>query len=392
MKELNTTEHTICQLLSNSLFGNTLTLSDEVDWHAVYQEMALHAILGVVREIIPSLPLPQKIRTAWDKQNYQIIARSVQIAAGQSELIQLLCENDIRYAILKGTAAAHYYPIEYTRSLGDVDFIVDEENYERTLKLLQGNGYIPSFEHEDNYRHESFNKDGIHYECHHLFADNSFSHAAKIDELILSNIENVALAETPYGSFMTLPTAVNGLVLLEHIAIHIKAGIGLRQIIDWLLYADQYLSDAQWEGENGRVIRESGLDTLAKVVTRAGQLYFGLNPKLTWCEDVSEKACLDLTKLVFAYGNFGNKNTIDDKVVVVAYKYRKNLFQQLNNSGEHNWKILHQYPWLKPLAPIYQIGRYTKQVLTTKGAFKAVFANRKATDERISIMQELGLD
>ena len=351
----------------------------------------MHAIAGLFREVLPCLDLPEEVRTHWEKVCDAIMVKGLQIGYGQSELVRLLDACSIQYAILKGTSAAQYYPNGFSRALGDIDFIVEEKDYERTMQILQQNGYVNAHEHEDNYRHESFIKDELHYECHHLFADRSFSHAAKIDELIAKNIEHAELPKTEYGSFRSLPTSINGLVLLEHIAIHIKSGLGLRQIVDWILYVRENLGDEEWHAENGQVIRDSGLETLAKVVTRVGQLYFGLRQDINWCCDADENVCRNFIELVFSYGNFGSKTTIDDKIISVAQRYRRNSFENLRFSGEHNWKLLHKYPWLKPLAPVYQIGRYTKIVISTKGALKALLFKGKAVTNRDLLMKELGI-
>ncbi|MBQ6677887.1 MAG: hypothetical protein IJM71_07555, partial [Clostridia bacterium] len=119
--------------------------------------------------------------------------------------------------------------------------------------------------------------------------------------------------------------------------------------------------------------------------------YFGLDPDISWCRDASEDVCGDLVSLVFSYGNFGNKNTVDDKVVGVARRYRRGVFRNLRQAGEQNWKALKRHPRLKPLAPFYQIGRYTKQVFTKKGALKALTTSKKAVDERERLMRELGI-
>lgn len=388
---INTTEKTVCKLISNIVFGNPIVFQNDIDWNAVYQELTSHAILGMFREALPSFNLPQSIREDWQTQIWGIIAKGVQISAGQRELIQLLDEKRIPYAILKGTAAAQYYPLKNSRTLGDVDFIVKETDYEYTQQIMENAGYQRIYEFENNLRHVSYIRHGIHYECHHLYARNSFMYAERINELITSNISNAVMEENEYGMFMSLPTEINGLVLLVHIAIHIGSGLGLRQILDWLLYARLNLSDDEWLGERGKIIRETGLDRLAKVVTKAGQLYFGLNTEITWCSDAPEQVCEELIELVFSYGNFGNKNTIEDKVVGVARQYRRDIIKNLKASGEHNWKLLRKYPWLKPLAPLYQIGRYIIQVFTKKGALKALLGTKKEVDARERLMIQLGI-
>ena len=44
-----------------------------------------------------------------------------------------------------------------------------------------------------------------------------------------------------------LPSLQNGLVLMLHIVKHLKSGLGLRQIIDWMMYVDKQLDNEKWE-------------------------------------------------------------------------------------------------------------------------------------------------
>ena len=182
MKELNATDKTICALISAAVFGNESEIPDDTDWSAVYEEISLHTVPGLFRNTIPALGLPVDVRKSWESRNLGVIAKNIKVGAGQRQLTELLEKNGIPYAILKGTAAAVYYPLEHSRTLGDVDFIVAEKDFDATLALLGENGYTPAREQGDNYRHDSFNKDGVHYECHRLFADRNFPHAETIDE------------------------------------------------------------------------------------------------------------------------------------------------------------------------------------------------------------------
>ena len=64
---------------------------------------------------------------------------------------------------------------------------------------------------------------------------------------------------------------------MGHINQHLEEWLGLRQILDWALYADKALDDA-WEHTFAPDVRRLGLDRLAITVTRMCQLYLGRNP------------------------------------------------------------------------------------------------------------------
>ena len=63
--------------------------------------------------------------------------------------------------ILKGAAAAVYYPDPAGRAMGDVDFLVPRERYEDALHLMTEQGYRQFSEGE---RHAEFMKDGVEFE------------------------------------------------------------------------------------------------------------------------------------------------------------------------------------------------------------------------------------
>ena len=391
MSDLNTTQQTICGLIGAALFERELVLPPDVDWAAVYREATAHTVYGILYRILPQLPLPENIRAEWSTLYMHNVMRAMQLLHEQEVLIDLLEKNGIPNVILKGFAAAVYYPSLYDRAAGDVDFLVHESDYARTLRLLEDNEYQHAHEHEDNDRHESFDKNECHFECHHRFAGSHSGNAEIIDRWIKQGMQSAERVETESGAFFRLRDAENGLVLLEHVAIHIKAGLGLRQIVDWLLFVDQCLDDAAWAGEAGQIIRESGLETLAVTLTRMGQQYFGLRKDITWCSAAEDAVCGELLELVFSYGNFGRKAPKKNKVVSVMYRNRKGLFANLKAAGEHNWKALHRHPWLKPLAPVYQLFRYAKQTLSQKGTVRRIVSNRTEVAHRIALMEKLGI-
>ena len=101
------------------------------------------------------------------------------------------------------------------------------------------------------------------------------------------------------------------------------------------------------------------------------------------------------TARVFTPGGFPTvtyvslkENELEQKigtlVPVTIKNNQKSLWQNLKRAGEFNWKILHRFPWLRPFAPFYQMFRYTRQVLTTKGALKSMLhGSGKAKKEQV---------
>lgn len=47
--------------------------------------------------------------------------------------------------------------------------------------------------------------------------------------------------------FLMLPPLANGMVLLVHLAQHLKTRLGIRQVIDWMLFVKNELNNEFWD-------------------------------------------------------------------------------------------------------------------------------------------------
>lgn len=163
IKDLNSEQQVFCLMTGYELFGRTFRMDPKIDWDKVYQEVTYQSVSCIFSDICQKLSADSAIRKKWEMQNFGIMANGIQVRYGQQKLIRLLKDHQIPFVILKGTAAAYYYPNPDYRAMGDIDFMVREEDFLPTIALLEQNGYIHSHDHEDNDCHESFEKDGIHF-------------------------------------------------------------------------------------------------------------------------------------------------------------------------------------------------------------------------------------
>lgn len=373
---------TVCQIIGATLFSQSIPSFDDSDWSAIYKEFVDQAIVAIPASILEKLPIPKKIDQQWSTGVMTASAHAIQLIANQDELVQLLKQNDIPYAILKGTAAAVYYPTPWLRTMGDVDFIVRPEDYDRTKELMLSHGFIPSGD-DDNPRHEAFNLNKTRYELHRYFSVEP--EESVLDDLIYEQLDHTVEATMLKYSFMMLTDLLNGIILIQHIKQHLKTGLGLRQMIDWFMYVKDHLNNEQWPAF--KVVADKvGLTTLSKVVTRIGQLYFGLDSDITWCKDADEGVCADVMDFIFRSGNFGRKDYENIRGSYVLGKLSKNAFATLQEAGKHNWKALKKYPWLEPIAWFYQIFRYMKQGAGTIGK---IGQNQKRSKDMDELMKKL---
>ena len=324
----------VFELIKLSLWGEgnpTVDLS-------VYQEMKSHAIATLPASVLSSLNLTPDLMKEWRNTVLQQIAFFTNYQDVQSHL-----PIDVPYVILKGTSAAQYYPYPEYRTLGDIDIITRREDYHAACQAMLKKGWneTTSKADQERGRHRSFEQKGIIVEIHAFFASmNDLKKAKVFDDLVISNITENHI----------LPDMVNGLVLLDHVNQHMEQGIGLKQIIDWMMFVDRCLTDDKWI-EFESLVAKTGLKELAITMTKMCEIYLGL-PRRKWCMGADEKLTRDLMEYIMKCGNFGNKlNQTDTLYVSGLYQLRHPIMtiRDLQQKGLGN-AVIARNPILRPFA------------------------------------------
>lgn len=360
-----------------------------INWSAVYEEARFQSVLGIVEPEIPSEV--KALDGKWKHVGDRTLAEYVRYCFAESNLKQVLDEAGIPFVILKGNAAAIYYSTPSRRMMGDIDFLVPQNAFEKAKKVLIDKGYTYSHVDPQN-RHIAFRKNGISFELHHHFSHTDLDFEA----YIIEGLNNRITAKIDQHDFPMLPKLANGLVLLDHMRHHIRNGLGLRQVIDWMMFVNKELDDDFWQKEFGKVAREKGMDTLAVVTTKMCQIYLGLSDSIKWCSAAENDVCDELLDMLFVYGNFGKKNNDEHgKGVHIEYASmgikRMGLFKWLQHAGENNWRAYKRHPWLKPFCWAYQACRYVKKGFQTKRSRKQLSEDVARSRRRSDLLKKLGV-
>lgn len=335
------------RLIRASLWG---TEAEKATWET-YEEMKVHAIVAIPALLLTKLELSSDLRNVWTETIYRQVFYYMNYMRAEANL-----PISVPYVILKGSAAAKYYPYPEYRTMGDIDIMTSREDYGAACSMLLEDGYIENTTKEarDFGRHRGFTKNGIEVEVHSFFAlHNNKKEAEYLDELILNNIN-----PSHY-----LPDMINGVILLEHINQHLESGLGLRQIIDWMMFVNKCLTDNEWQ-VFCNMAQKAGLKKLAIVTTRMCEIYLGLSEH-AWCSRADHDQCKRLLDYIIACGNFGNKyRTANDSqtatnVLLFAHSPIA-FFRLLQERGRINWGMAQKYVFLRPFSWIYQGVRYVK--------------------------------
>ena len=384
----------LIDLLKKSLWGTELpdytTLEEPVDWTAVFTEAKHQSVASLAYPAIPD-DVPLDLRDKWESYSDKLRVKYHHILAAQDELLNLLSRNNIPAVILKGAAAAVYYPSPSRRSMGDIDILVPQELFDKAEELMKNNGYVLTHPRVNNERHSSFTKSKIDFELHHHF---SHLNSENIDEYLTNGLNSIETQKIDTYEFTMLPKLPNGLVLLYHMRSHTASGMGLRQVIDWMMYVNAMGDDFFWRKELLPIIKEKNMYIFASTATKMCVQYLGLafTPTISWCYEASSDLCEDLFNALLSSGNFGSKKGDGNKIEAITSSMRRiGVFRRLQRAGEHNWKAYIKQPWLKPFCWIYQIFRYARQGISTKRNRAQLKSDINESKKRVDLLKKLGI-
>lgn len=382
---LTQTEQALLSLIKQSLFGICEKTPSGVDWIAVLREAQQQAVVGLAAAALPD-GISEEILAEWKKAEYQQLGQQIRYWAAQDQLHRLLTENGISYVILKGASAAMLYPAPLRRAMGDIDFLVPPEQFEKTKELLLTNDYHLDKSH---YRHITFSRQGISYELHQQFSYPDLD----MEDILQAGLSGAKLQIVEGHVFYSLPNDENGLVLLAHLWNHLHTGIGLRQVIDWMLYVHRQLDDEVWNVWFSVKAENIGLNKLAIHAAHMCRMFLGLPDSRAWYANADESLCRELFAKVIHDGNFGRKNPNMDFTAwkaqdALSGMHRYGFLKHLQSRGETNWTLYHQHAWLRPFAWIYQLFRYP--VLWIRSQKRETLSNLiKSEIERDNLLEKL---
>lgn len=216
-----------------------------VEWDKVCQLAEEQSVIGLVvagiENVNDSSFTPQTVALQLVGQTMQIEQQNKAMNVFVAELIEKLQEDDIYAILVKGQGIAQCYERPLWRTSGDVDLLLDAENYEKAKKILAP--LADSEESEVRYRlHKTYLIGGFVVELHGNMRGRFLRRVDRVvDEVQKDTFEKMNCRSWHNGETDVLLPSVDEDVIyvFVHILQHFFVeGIGLRQICDWcrLLY------------------------------------------------------------------------------------------------------------------------------------------------------------
>lgn len=293
------------------------------------------------------------------------------------EIQSILNENEIEHIFIKGSILKNLYPDENVRMFGDIDFIVKEKEYKKTISLLKNNGfvYIHLCEH-----HTEMKKDGLLIEVHKKLFDSD----ERGNKFFLYPFDHLKLInEYSY----TLEDSFHFVYVVAHYAKHLSLGAGIRPIIDIYLMIINFNLDWTYINES---LKELKLDKFFNIVLNEINIIFGFNDISFFSNNDVANELIDYSINSGIHG-FGKNNSMTANGVL--HKAGGNKFKYLLMKLFIPLKSLFTiYPWTKTiiLIPFGYIYRFFS-LLFNKQHRKKFKQTLKYKNNHKDILSKVGL-
>lgn len=304
---MTTDNQLLLDILSNALFDRELSLDDNYDFSEVFREALNQSVLPLVFDVVAKKS-DVSAYSEWKQRSQFSCMNNMRIEYEHVALDQVL--GDIPYVILKGNVSASYYPKLSLRMMGDVDFLVHEEDVARARKVLTAAGYIA--EEDNGGIHIAFAKltptGGVSIEMHRRVNGIPSTDVGETIKGYLADIwDTSSQVKMSNGSYVSPDAFHHGLVMLLHTASHLTAeGIGLRHLCDWAVFVEKF-SNEEFCDMFETKLNACGLWKFAQVLSNCSVKYLGCTYK-AWMETTDEELLEGLIEDILEAGNFGHKD------------------------------------------------------------------------------------
>lgn len=281
------------------------------EWEELYNASQTQAVVGLMAvglERLPRKQLPkQELLLQWIGM-CQII--EAQNALHQSVLIKTrdcLAKGGAKVAFMKGIVCGSRYANPKRRACGDIDFVVAENDFAKTLDLLETIGTVDrELIHE---HHGMAFVDEVQLEPHYKVHNYQNPSVDKAMQTLFTEVFPQKLVAIEIGGekIPVFPPAFECALLVGHMVNHVYAeGLGMRQVVDLMMFIQKEHEIIKSE-DCQRYLGMMKMDRAFRVFACICEEYLGMSHELL-CLDFTAKEKQFAGKLmtdILSVGNFG---------------------------------------------------------------------------------------
>lgn len=219
---------------------------ESASWREVKRLSVMHSTAGMVGFMVRQLPEDQRPEAAVYRFFCESFFATVQQTARKvylyEQLMRRLDEEKIAHMAVKGVVIRNCYAQPELRDFGDIDLLIQRDDFARLDGLMRRLGYAVTVEKENE---STYVKDGEYYEMHLDLLEVSLNDFADQSAFFHSAWENAR----PFGDGCAyeLNREYHFIYLIAHLAKHVcYGGAGVRLFLDIAAYVWHY-QEMDWE-------------------------------------------------------------------------------------------------------------------------------------------------
>ena len=314
----------------------------EVDFEKVFTLAQEQSIIGLVAaglEHVVDVKIPQEVALNLAGEVLLLEQQNLAMNSYVARLIDKLRKENIYVLLVKGQSISQCYERPLWRACGDVDLLLNDENYQKAKDFLLP---IASFSEKEysSFKHLSMMIDDFEVELHGTLHTRLSSRIDKeIDKVQADVFYNGSVRSWQNNKTLVFLPAVNNdvIFLTTHILHHFYVeGIGLRQFCDWCRFIWTYRGEIDVQSLEKR-LGKMGLLSEWKTFAALAVDWLGVSPEVMplYSSNIkwSHKAEYVLSYLIEC-GNFGHNR---ERTVAKSYWGEKirSTFRKIRDFGRH---------------------------------------------------------
>jgi len=297
--------HDVIYLFSCGARGSKPVLTHDIDVFKIYNVAMSQGIWQTTFIALKKLydqgelTVDKKIFDKWHKEILIQAIQAIKRNTAVSNAIHALEQKDIQCCVLKGEVLAELYHEPICRISSDTDILIDKNSEKEAADTLKQ----CSFEVKTRY------PTSHHVCCYHPLTGLIELHLRLYDELYedvwfdkrILNMEIHRQIKTSQGNYITTLGINDGVIFITlHLIKHfLSKGVGIRQLMDILLYMGHYKNDIDWDRYN-KLLNYLKYDKFMDNAIGIGVKYLGFDenelPKSKHNDNIMQKILLDMEK------------------------------------------------------------------------------------------------
>jgi hypothetical protein len=295
---------------------------EKIDYQEVYSLAEEQSVVGLVTagfDHVVDVKVPQEELLQFVGSSLQLEQTNLTMNGFIAQLIKKLCQNGIYALLVKGQGIAQCYERPLWRTSGDVDLLLDTDNYIKAKAYCDtiADSYSLDTKKNKERLHQEYQMGDWTVELHGtMHADLSRRMDCVIDQVQDETFSKKQVRVWKNGDTdVALPSPDNDVIFVfSHILQHLFfEGIGLRQICDWCRLLWTY-KDSLNRGLLESRIRAMGVMSEWKVLAAFAVKYLGIpaDAMPLYSEEPKWKRKADrICSFIMEVGNFGHNREVE---------------------------------------------------------------------------------